>query len=212
MAENSARPIGCVIMASGLAKRFGSNKLLAPFGPNGAPMLCRAFAATDTPLLAARVVVTRSQEVETLCKEAGVPVLLHTLPGRNDTVRLGLETLLEKCPNLAGCVFLPGDQPLLRVETVESFLRAAAQTQKETEREIFRLAYRAKDDPTPLVGSPVLFGSGYFPALRTLPEGKGGSFLLRQYPEHVHYFYTAHREELQDADTPEALRELEKLL
>ena len=36
--------IGCVIMASGLAKRFGSNKLLAEF--DGKPLLCRAFAMT----------------------------------------------------------------------------------------------------------------------------------------------------------------------
>ena len=38
---------GCVLMASGLSTRFGSNKLLAPF--DGQPLLCRAFAATDTP-------------------------------------------------------------------------------------------------------------------------------------------------------------------
>ena len=211
MAENSTLPIGCVIMASGLSKRFGSNKLLTPFGPSGVPMLSRAFTTTDTPLLAARVVVTRSQEVETLCQKSGVPVLLHNLPGRNDTVRLGLEALLAQCSELTGCMFLPGDQPLLRRETIDNFL-TTTQTQKETEREIFRLAYRAKDDPTPLVGSPVLFGRWYFPALRALPEGKGGSFLLRQYPEQVHCFYASHREELLDADTPEALRELEKML
>ena len=189
MAENKTLPVGCVIMASGLSTRFGSNKLLTPFGPGREPMLRRAFAATDTPLLASRVVVARSPEVETLCREVRVPCLLHALPGRNDTVRLGLEALLAERPDLAGCMFLPGDQPLLRRESVESLLRAFAehlQTQKETERMIFRLAYRAKDDPTPLVGSPVLFDSGYFPALRTLPEGKGGSFLLRQYPEQVH--------------------------
>ena len=42
MSETS-HPIGCVIMASGLARRFGSNKLLADFG--GRPMLCRALDA-----------------------------------------------------------------------------------------------------------------------------------------------------------------------
>ena len=71
MAENKTLPIGCVIMASGLSTRFGSNKLLTPFGPGREPMLRRAFAATDTPLLASRVVVARSPEVETLCREVG---------------------------------------------------------------------------------------------------------------------------------------------
>ena len=102
-------PVGCVIMASGLSQRFGSNKLLAPFC--GEPMLCRAFAATDTPKLSARIVVTRSDEVAQLCRSRNVPVLLHDLPGRNDTVRLGLSALLEQVPELFGCMFLPGDQP-----------------------------------------------------------------------------------------------------
>ena len=104
-------PVGCVIMASGLSRRFGSNKLLADFC--GEPVLCRAFSATDTPQLAARIVVTRSAEVQSLCRQHEVPVLLHSLPGRNDTVRLGLSHLLEQRPDLAGCMFLPGDQPLL---------------------------------------------------------------------------------------------------
>ena len=143
MSETS-RPIGCVIMASGLARRFGSNKLLADFG--GRPLLCRALDATDTPQLACRIVVTRSAEVETLCQTLGVACLRHALPGRNDTVRLGLEALLTLQPGLAGCIFLPGDQPLLRRETVEALVCAFVadtRTQKETERAIFRLAFQA---------------------------------------------------------------------
>ena len=200
--------VGCVVMASGLSRRFGSNKLLAEFG--GEPMLCRAFAATDTPQLAARIVVTRSAEVKALCEAHRIPVLLHSLPGRNDTVRLGLTALLAQVPGLAGCMFLPGDQPLLRRETVEKIV-STFQTQKETEREIFRLGHRFKNDPEPLVGSPVLFGSGYFAELCALPEGKGGNVLLRKYPEHVYTVYVADRNELADADTPEALAQLEAL-
>ncbi len=35
-------PVGCVIMASGQASRFGSNKLLAPFlrGTDAMPRIC----------------------------------------------------------------------------------------------------------------------------------------------------------------------------
>ena len=91
--------VGCVIMASGLSRRFGANKLLADFC--GQPMLCRAFAATATPGIAARIVVTRSEDVQALCRTQGVPVLLHSLPGRNDTVRLGLSALLEQLPELS---------------------------------------------------------------------------------------------------------------
>lgn len=206
-----APSIGCVIMASGLSRRFGSNKLLADFC--GEPMLCRAFAATDTPLITRRIVVTRSSEVQTLCTAQDIPVLLHKMPGRNDTVRLGLSALLEQEPALAGCMFLPGDQPLLRRETVEAMISAFQNAaQKETEREIFRLGYQSKADPDCLVGSPVLFGSGYFAELCALPEGKGGNVLLKKYPAQVHTVYTANREELADADTPEALAQLKAIV
>ena len=208
--------VGCVIMASGLSRRFGANKLLADFC--GQPMLCRAFAATATPGISARIVVTRSEEVQALCRAQGVPVLLHSLPGRNDTVRLGLSALLEQLPELNSCMFLPGDQPLLRRETVEAmtalFCReqpSPAEWQKETEREIFRLGFRVRNDPSPLTGSPVLFEKGLFQELLTLPQGMGGSVLLRKYPAHVHTVYIADRNELADADTPEALAQLEAL-
>ena len=208
--------VGCVIMASGLSRRFGTNKLLADFC--GQPMLCRAFDATATPGIAARIVVTRSEEVQALCRAQVVPVLLHSLPGRNDTVRLGLSALLEQQPELSGCMFLPGDQPLLRRETVEAMTErfcheqpSTTEWQKETEREIFRLGHRFKNDPDPLVGSPVLFERGYFSELCALPEGKGGNVLLKKYPEHVHTVYIADRNELADADTPEALAKLEAL-
>lgn len=208
--------VGCVIMASGLSRRFGANKLLADFC--GQPMLCRAFAATATPGIAARIVVTRSEDVQALCRTQGVPVLLHSLPGRNDTVRLGLSALLEQLPELSGCMFLPGDQPLLRRETVEAMTErfcheqtSPAEWQKETEREIFRLGFRVRNDPSPLTGSPVLFEKGLFQELLTLPQGMGGSVLLRKYPAHVHTVYIADRNELADADTPEALAQLEAL-
>ena len=202
--------VGCVIMASGLSRRFGTNKLLADFC--GQPMLCRAFDATATSCIAVRIVVTRSEEVQALCRAHGVPVLLHSLPGRNDTVRLGLSALLEQQPELSGCMFLPGDQPLLRRETVETMTErfcheqpSPTEWQKETEREIFRLGAVADNDPTPL------FGSSFFSELLTLPENKGGNVLLKKYPAQVRTICIADSAELLDADTPEVLQQLETI-
>ena len=158
--ENAA--VGCVIMASGRAVRFGSNKLLADFG--GAPLIARALDAAETPALAARVVVTRSPEVAELACKAGVKAILHSLPGRNDTVRLGLEALLSELPGLAGCIFLPGDQPLLRKESLEAMARDFSALD-EKERAILRLGFRAEDG-TERLGSvrKQLFRRSVFPA------------------------------------------------
>jgi molybdenum cofactor cytidylyltransferase len=185
-------PLGCVIMASGLGKRFGGNKLLADFC--GAPLIERALAATDG-IFSRRVVVTRHREVERLCREKGIEVVLHSLPLRSDTVRLGMEALGD---GLQGVLFCPGDQPLLRWETVAAL---ALQAQREPAY-IWRTVYEG----TP--GSPVLFPRWAFPELMALPEGKGGGFLAKKYPEQVRTVPVRDPYELRDADTPADLAEL----
>lgn len=75
----------------------------------------------------------------------------------------------------------------------------------------FRLGAVADNDPTPLVGSPVLFGSSFFSELLTLPENKGGNVLLKKYPAQVRTVCIAAPMELLDADTPQVLQQLEAL-
>ena len=188
-------------MASGLAKRFGSNKLLAEFDRK--PLLCRAFAVTEG---LHRVVVTRSTEVQALCEECGIPVLHHALPFRSDTVRLGLEYLLPRFPAMSGCVFLPGDQPLLTRKTLCGMVSAFC-AEPDRKSQIFRLCEPQSGTP----GSPALFGADYFEELRSLPEGKGGGVVVKRHAEKVKPFPVRHSAELMDADTPEMLEKLRNI-
>ena len=186
--------IGCVIMASGLGKRFGGNKLMADF--YGKPMIQRALDATEG-LFAKRVVVTRHERVADLCREQHVDVVLHDLILRSDTVRLGLEALGD--PD--ACMFLPGDQPLLRRETVALILEA----RKAHPGDIIRPIYEDTE------GSPVLFPAWAIPELKNLPDGKGGGVLIKKYPHAVCGVSIANPFELADADTPETLELLKGL-
>ena len=185
---------GCVIMASGMGRRFGGNKLMADF--RGEPMLQRALAATDG-LFDKRVVVTRHESVAALCRDRQVDVVLHDLPHRSDTVRLGLEAL----EGVDCCMFLPGDQPLLRRETVGMLL----ETWKDNPDRILRPAFEET------VGSPVIFPSWAFPELKNLPEGKGGGVLIEKYIHEVMRVAIADPFEMADADTPETLQLLRQL-
>ena len=190
--KNSSEPaFGCVIMASGLGKRFGGNKLMAPF--LGRPLICRALEITRG-LFARRVVVTRHPEVVELCRRMEVPVVFHDLPDRNDTVRLGLEAVGR---DLDGCLFCMADQPMLSRRSIQAMLRAA----KMEPEKMIRLAD----------GSPVLFPKDKFSELMTLPQGKGGNVLLRRYPELVQSVPAAWPEETQDIDQPEELARLEAI-
>ena len=183
--------VGCVIMASGLGKRFGSNKLMADFG--GKPMILRALEASEG-LRDHRVVVTRHADIAALCREQGVEVILHDLPHRSDTVRLGLEALKE----VDGCMFLPADQPLLRRETINRLV-----SRWQTDQQMILRPFH-KETP----GSPVIFPGWAFFELKNLPEGKGGSWLIRNHPEKTAAFEIDDPFELMDVDTPETLRAL----
>ena len=186
---------GCVIMASGLGNRFGGNKLMADF--LGKPLITRILEATDG-LFARRVVVTRHASVAALCKEQGIPVVLHDLPHRSDTVRLGLDVIADA----ERCMFCPGDQPLLSKDTIASLLLCAVSNPDAI--------WRTCCDSTP--GAPVLFPRWTFPELLTLPQGKGGGVVLKKYPEKCEMLHISDPLELQDADTPDVLENLKRSL
>lgn len=184
--------LGCVIMASGLGKRFGGNKLMADFC--GKPMIQRALDVTEG-LFSHRVVVTRHESVAQLCREQNVQVILHDSPHKSDTVRLGLQALGD----LDACMFLPGDQPLLRRETVAMLL----ENWKGNLDRIVRPAYEDSE------GSPVLFPAWAFPELVSLPEGKGGSVVMQRHLHEICRVSISNPFELADVDTPEILTMLE---
>ena len=188
--------IGCVIMASGMARRFGSNKLLHEF--RGAPIITRILDTMEQAPLAARVVVTRHWEIKEICDQKGIPVILHDLPEQSDTVRLGVEHLLGVCPEMTGCMFAASDQPCLTAESVAKLCRAFAVAPEN----IWRLAWQGT------VGNPVLFPASTFEELLRLPVGKGGGAVVKKHPKLVRTVEVGDERELIDVDTPEILARL----
>lgn len=192
--EKEVLKVGCVIMASGLGKRFGGNKLLAEF--NGGRVIDNILDITDSDLFARRVVVTRSKEIAELCDKLGVECVLHTFPGRNDTVRLGLNQMLA----MDACVFCPSDQPRLKADSIKRLVLDFSGEKDE----IIRLKWKEN------VGMPVIFGAGYFDELCKLPEGKGGNVVIKANPEKVRYVDAENVWELFDVDTKEELEILKQ--
>ena len=170
--------LGCVIMAAGNAVRFGANKLEAEL--NGKPLIRRAFEAVPAGVFDRVVVVTQYPAVAALAREFGFEPVRNDRPGDglSRTVRLGTQALAQ-CDGIA---FLVADQPLLSASAVRAVVRQ----------------WR---------GNPNVFPREFFPALCALEGDRGGSAVIRQYPER-YLAVDVPPEALADVDTPEALRAL----
>ena len=190
-------PIACVVLASGLGRRFGANKLLTPF--DGQPLVQHILTITNN-IFMQRVVVTRHVDIKKLCDAQRINCVLHHEPYLNDTVRLGLSYILQAEQNgisadssqkICGLLFATSDQPLLTQASIkrlcESFLTAPDK--------IHRLAA----GPTP--GNPVIFPLALAQELQQLPLDKGGGALIKKYPELVVQVPVQDEYELYDIDT-----------
>lgn len=186
--------VGLVIMASGQGKRFGGNKLMTPFG--GKPLVQWILDVTEG-IFDERVVVTRNEEVRDLCGKQKIPCIIHDLPYRSDTVRLGLGALQDRVDY---CFFAPGDQPLITRKTLCRLVRAA----REGEGIVVRPAFAE------IVGAPVGFPRALYEELLNLPEGKGGGFVAGKHPTLVRLIPADRESELMDIDTKEDLENLKK--
>ena len=194
MNETDNVKIGLVIMASGLGKRFGGNKLMEMLGDK--QIIKWVLDATDGAF-EKRIVVTRSADVKGLCDELNIDCILHELPGRNDTIRLGLSALMK---DVDYCFFAQGDQPLISRECIFELANAA----KSHKDKIVRTKYGD------VVGAPVGFPKALFNDLLNLPEGKGGNLVVKNNQSLVRYVEVHNEYELRDIDTVEDLEELNK--
>ena len=135
------REIGCIVMASGLSERYGRNKLLEKL--DGREILLHTAdslaAAGFSPLI-----VTRSKAVRDLAERERYRCVLHDGPLKSDTIHAGLANL---DPDRTGYLFIPGDQPLVRPESLQQM---AEQFRACPERAV-RLGFNGT------AGSPVLF-------------------------------------------------------
>ena len=188
--------IGCVIMASGMARRFGSNKLLHDF--HGEPIMVRILRSVRQAGIHYPIVVTRHPEIVEICNAEQIPAILHDLPKRSDTVRLGMEYLMDACPDLDGIMFAASDQPCLRWESIAALCDAL----EEQPHCIHRLSFEDT------VGNPVLVPRSTFEELCNLPEGKGGGAVVKAHPDLVRTVEVSDERELIDVDTPEILQSL----
>lgn len=180
--------IGCVVLAAGNARRFGSNKLHAKV--DGQTLICHTLETVPAGL--DTLVVTQYPEVMALAKEYAYEAVFNDAPdlGISRSIRLGLERRLD-CD---GVLFLVSDQPWLKRDSVEALIALWAQNPGK----IAAMAHNGNR------GNPCLFPVHLFPELLALTGDRGGSAVIRNHEEDVLLLETE-AAELKDIDTPAAL-------
>ena len=188
--------LGCAVLAAGRARRFGGNKLLAQLG--GRAVLERALDALPVECFGRIVVVTSDPAVTALCGAKGFPTRAYPGGPQSASIR---EAVMEMA-GTDGCMFVNGDQPLLRPDSLRRMAAAFA----EAPECVFRLAYAGT------AASPVILPSSAYPALMALEGESGGMAAIRGGGWKVRTVEAERESELWDVDDEAALRRCEEIL
>ena len=184
---------GCelILLAAGFSRRYGSNKLLAPW--KGKPMYCWTLEKLEA-LTAEHpdwscLVVTQYPEIEADCLEQGI-LCLHNSgaeEGIASSIRLALSRAEEEY-----AAFFVADQPEMTLETLQGFLTGFFASGKG----LGCLSSKGR------LGNPCVFSKAYFPQLLTLRGDRGGKAVLQRHPEDLYQYEVSNPAELEDIDTP----------
>ena len=234
--DNTFSSISCIIMASGMSKRFGTNKLLASFNNN--TLFENAINISHFVSFGKTLAVTRHDELVQICEREHIHCIKHNMPYRNDMVRLGVSRILKETNRHKSCctqgiLFLPSDQPLITKTSLQllcllfiyynssHFACNNADKSSNANNNYSNNNYSNNNNNNNKkkicrlafnenAGAPVIFPECYYNELLRLPQGKGGGFIAKKHPAQVVLVPAQDEYELYDIDTPNDLIRLSK--
>ncbi len=188
--------VDAVVMASGYSRRFGGeDKLLKEIG--GVPVVEHLLGTLQEVPLESVVVVGRSLELDKLCRKYGYIYIENNRAhlGQSESIKAGLEAASGE-----GIIFLTGDQPLLRDESIVKLLQSFQETD---------LITRPLSEGVP--SSPVIFPRRYREDLINLTGDMGGREVIRKAGRIAEVEFSD-KDEFMDIDTMKDLLRAEKAI
>jgi molybdenum cofactor cytidylyltransferase len=182
--------VDAVILASGLSRRMGCNKLLLPLG--GSTVLDQFLSGFPYALFENVIVVHGEGEVAAIARRYPVVLCHNQKPeaGKSHSIQLGLSVSTAE----DGILFAVADQPLLTggviARLIEMFYKKKCQK---------IIVPKVQGAPA----NPVVFPTACRDELAVLQGDSGGRQLLDRQPDRVCYLPFASGEEFCDIDTPE---------
>ena len=170
--QNAVKMISGIILASGLSRRMGADKLLLPVG--GVPIIERVIAAASQSILGEIIMVCASDAIASIGRGYGAKIVYNAEPlmGQSHSVRLGVE---NSCKSSDGLMFLVGDQPFI----TESIINSMVDSFTPVSCSAVVPLYNGKR------GNPVIFDSSLREKLLRLCGDSGGRVLLEELEESI---------------------------
>lgn len=194
-ATRTGQRIAGIVLAAGMSRRMGQNKLTLPL--EGKPLLRHAVEAALAGKLDPVIVVTGHDAPSVRDALAGLPVCF----AHNDVFADGLSTSLRKGitavpPECDGAMVLLGDMPAIGSELVTRLVAAFNPAQGHA-----ICVATAQGE----WGHPVLWGRQFFSEMENLRGDAGARAVMTRHLDHIREVETGDLAPLIDIDTPEAL-------
>lgn len=177
-----------IILASGLSRRMGSDKLLLPV--DGIAIVERVMRAADASLLENIVVIYHNPEVRKFAERYRIRQVYNPDPvqGQSMSVKAGV---LAALPQTQAYMFLTGDQPFITAETINLLITAW----RAGPGHIIVPVYAGK------WGSPAIFPIACRPELLELAGDTGGRAVVAVHADSVQQIEISDSREGIDVDT-----------
>ncbi|WP_297280638.1 nucleotidyltransferase family protein [uncultured Anaerococcus sp.] len=182
--------INAIVMASGLSKRMGENKMFLDF--KGKELYQHSLDLLKELDFADVIVVSSYKEILEKAEQMGYKAVYNddNEVGKSSSIRLGVNECLDEA-----MMFFVADQPLLSLETCKKLINTYEKNQVIT--------YPVVNDRR---GAPVIFPNSYKEELLKLEGDQGGMILA--YNQEVNKVEIADESELLDIDTVKTYEDL----
>lgn len=159
--------ISGIILASGLSRRMGTDKLLLPIA--GVPAIERVVAAASKSELGEIILVCGSDSVANIGKKYRTKIVRNNAPdiGQSYSIRLGVK---NSCQSAEGLMFLVGDQPFITEGIINKLIEGFMQGNCSAAVPLY----------DGIKGNPVIFASQLRDKLMNLSGDTGGRVLLKE--------------------------------
>jgi molybdenum cofactor cytidylyltransferase len=209
----SLQGAGVIVLAAGLSRRFGSQKLLHPIkmhsDMDARPILFWTLQNIRQSGLPVIAVVDKNQtEVIKLLEELNCEYVTneHAEEGIGSSIAVAVTAIHKRW---RATMIALGDMPFVAPETYQVLVEHAHSKKIVVPNvEIKDKSSQRKDDTKFKRGNPVVFGEAFYPDLMMLKGDKGGKALTKQHTQSVIEVSLDDLGILQDIDCPDDLRNL----